>query len=530
MSSAARSLDGSASLSDYGSMSSTRTLTALAMIALGLVAACGSTDAAPSGGGGPSASASESASSQSASASAGSGGSTPADWLAQTQSDAGGLTNVGSDLAEVLEQGKLTGACDAYFGGQTDRATMLRCGKWMYFYETFATSGAPAAILDFLVGKMPISVGAGMQKLGMIPDPYSQKSLPLGIAPTAPLGGKIAAYAFTCASCHFGRLPDGRYAVGAPNHDYEYGRQNLALALFPQAAGLGAPNADPDAMAAIQPMLDEVNNTPGLKLQLLAALVGLVGAQIPPVPPEVQHDYAHWKPGTMDFLIAPLPLDDGVHTISKISALWSVPTPDEVTSSGMAHGLLGWTGSVHSTMNFLKEFVSFGGGKPADWPEAKLSPLAAYIETLRAPENPSPPEASLVEEGRALFASKACTSCHDGPRGSGKRVYTFAEIGTDSELAKWLDPTLSGMACCNAPVEPGETPTHGVKSPRIVGTWAMKRFLHNGSVDSLEDLFCVSGPRGSNAEPAYGDGGHLFTCDGLTNADKTALIAYLRAR
>ncbi|MBM4377660.1 MAG: hypothetical protein FJ095_21515, partial [Deltaproteobacteria bacterium] len=332
------------------------------------------------------------------------------------------------------------------------------------------------------------------------------------------------------ASCHFGKLPDGRYAVGAPNHDYDYGMQNLAFALFPQIAIADAGTHDPVAVARVKPMVDELNATPGLKLVMLGSLLGLVSVDIPSFPASVQHHYASWKPGTMDFLIAPLPIDDGVHTVSKISALWSIPTKDAEQAAGMSHAMLGWGGPVHSVMNFLKEFVSFGGGNPAEWPEDRLAPLAAYIETLRAPANPSPPAPASVEEGKALFTTKGCVDCHSGPAGSGTRTYAFSEIGTDAEMAKWLDPTMSGEACCGATLEPGETLSHGIKSPRLVGSWAMKRFLHNGSVDSLEALFCVDGPRGSVTEPAYRDGGHAFTCDDLSLDEKRALIDYLRAR
>ena len=170
------------------------------------------------------------------------------------------------------------------------------------------------------------------------------------------------------------------------------------------------------------------------------------------------------------------------------------------------------------------------GGVPAAWPEEKLAPLVAYIETLRAPANPTPPASVEVEAGQALFETAGCTTCHGGPAGGGTKTYAFEEIGTDSELAKWLDPKLSGKACCGATLEPGETLSHGVKSPRLVGAWAMSRFLHNGSVSTLEELFCVNGPRGAVTEPAYRDGGHAFTCDGLTPSEKQSLIAYLRAR
>lgn len=500
--------------------------------ALSLAAACGSVGETDESGVGGSTGSGMGSGTAAGTTSSGAGGSVApsADPLAQLPTDDGGLVNVSSDLEALLEGGTLGEACEAYFKGAKDRVSMLRCGKAMFFYESFGTSGVPAALVDFLVTMMPGTIGAGMEKLGMVPDPFSTKALPLGIVPSAPAAPNVPAYAFSCASCHFGRLPDGRYAVGAPNHDYDYGMQNLAFALFPQLAIADAGNHDPAAVARVQPMLDELAATPGLKLVMLGSLLGLLSVDIPSFPADVQHHYASWKTGTMDFLIAPLPIDDGVHTVSKISALWSLPTPQQIEASGMAHAMLGWGGPVRSTMNFLKEFVSFGGGNPADWPEEKLEPLVAYLESLRAPANPAPPPADSVEQGRVLFSTKGCIGCHSGPAGSGLRTYGLEEIGTDPAIAGWLDADLDGVPCCEAPLEPGETLSHGIKSPRLVGAWATKRFLHNGSVDSLESLFCVDGPRGKIDELAYRDSGHDMTCDGLSETEKRALIDYLRAR
>src|SRR4051812_32774849 len=133
------------------------------------------------------------------------------------------LTDVSADLDAVLEHGALAGACDRYRAG--DATARLLCGKSMFFYESFGTGGVPTVLVQFLVDHFPDEIGPGFGKLGMIADPASSTHLPLGLAPTVRLGGTIDAVAFTCASCHFAQLPDGRYAVGAPNHGYEYGTQ-----------------------------------------------------------------------------------------------------------------------------------------------------------------------------------------------------------------------------------------------------------------------------------------------------------------
>ena len=55
----------------------------------------------------------------------------------------------------------------------------------------------------------------------------------------------------------------------------------------------------------------------------------------------------------------------------------------------------------------------------------------------------------------------------------------------------------------------------------------MKRFLHNGALDSLEQMVC-SAPRPGVSDLAFGDEGHTFGCE-LPEADRVALLAYLRA-
>ena len=240
-----------------------------------------------------------------------------------------GLTNVGADLDAVLERGALATACADYARTPTDRRLRLLCGKAMFFDESFGTPGIPKPIATWLVQNFPDDVGAGFAQLGMVPDPRSPDALALGL-PTGPKLGSVDTVSFGCASCHFARLPDGRYAVGAPNHDYDYGRMTLMLTLLPS---LAIPGADPskhdaDALAAIQPLRARMDANPSIKTALIQALLPLIGGgggMLPAFDRENEHWYAQWRPGTMDFFIQPLPFDDQVHTVSKISALWGLP-------------------------------------------------------------------------------------------------------------------------------------------------------------------------------------------------------------
>jgi len=456
------------------------------------------------------------------------------DPFAPQPDTSGGLTNVSSDLNALLENGALAGACDKYDAGQTDHTTMLLCGKWKFFYDTFGTSGMPAALVQFLATNFPDELGLGFSKLGIIPDPTSSTNMPLGVAPTVPMSGNIAAVGLTCASCHFGQLPDGRYSVGAPNLRFDYARYILTISVAPGLAmGLSQPSAhDPAAVGEVQPVLDKLSNDSSLKTQLTATLLPLASLKMPAMTPTIEHDYTTWPTGTLDFLIAPLPVDDGVHIVGKMIGLWGIPTPDEVTATGMtsglvSSGLLGWTGDSRALDEFLRGFAVIGAAASTPT-SAEMDPLIEYIASLRAPSNPNPPDPTLVATGAALFQSKGCITCHDGPRGSGRRPYTFQEIGTDPTLEMWADPNLSGTTCCGVPPPIGGL-THGVKSPRLVGLWAIDRLLHDGELSSLDQLFC----RGSGRPPVgvapERTDGHMFTCDGLSDDEKQALIAYMLA-
>ena len=434
-----------------------------------------------------------------------------------------GLENTSADLEALLEHGALEGACDAWLADPGNRRQKLLCGKSMFFYEGFGTIGVPTALLEFFGNRFPDQSGTAWSGIGLVPDP-THPGLPLGVAPGAPLGS-VQTSAFTCASCHFARLPDGRYSVGAPNHAYDYGEHILAISLPAQSV---APGFDPgahhgDAIAKVQPYIDVLAADRGLRLELLLNLLPLLGAEQPSFTVEQEGHYAHWLTGTMDFMMAPLPLDDGAHTVSKILSLWGLPTTEEALAAGMPHEQLAWTGGAESLMDFLDGFVAIGDGDGGQWTHERLSPLHEYLLSLRPPAPPSPPPAALVDEGRALFGEVGCLDCHDGPRGMGRTTYPYDEIGTDRAMMAWGDGDLDGDYCCGI----GGEPTRELKSPRLVGLWAQQRFLHNGSVASLEELLCLQ-PRTPSSLPAQGSEGHTFGCE-LPDAERQALVAFLRS-
>jgi len=433
--------------------------------------------------------------------------------------------DVDVDLAAVLETQALKGACQAVDAGATDDATVLRCGKWMFFYETFGTVGVPAGLLEFAQKHYATTFyGAGFSQLGFIADPADTKGMPIGLAPTTGKLGSITTRAFTCAACHFGQLADGRFAVGYGNGKLDYG---TFLASLGAPLSLSFNENDPKVAPELRMRLASAVAAAKLKSGYTAE-AGLLGLSLlgagstGSTTVEEQERFLALKPGTMDFLTKPL-IDDGIWTVSRILSLWNLPDEAQRQAAHMPHEMLSWNGGVKRTMDFLEGFVAIGVG--TTWTTQRLLPLERYLRSLRAPAPLTP--AGEIETGATLFVEKGCLTCHSGPSGEGVRVFTFTEMGTDDAYANIYNPGDAGTPCCGLGNDPSNV-TRGVKASRLAGLFAARRLLHNGSVAGLDELFCLS-PRDPTTIIAQTSKGHAMTCEGLSVDEKQALIRYLNS-
>ena len=438
--------------------------------------------------------------------------------------DTHGLTNTSFILEEVLEFGSLQEACSLYEEYPDDVDLKVRCGKAMFFYEGYDGIGIPQPLFDFVNSNFTDVLGQAFSEYGMIPDPYSEKNRPIGYGDGAQVGG-IETLAYSCASCHFGQLPDGRYSVGMANTQYETGKHFLSLMLLPQSIMLGFNDDehDPSAIEVIQPMREQLWGNPLLMAQMGWDLLPLLfNSEMSPdaITPEVETAYASWKSGTMDVFIAPLPIDDGVHVVTKIPTLWSIPTNEEVSEYDMDSAMLSWNGGSPSLEHFLKGYISLSG--TTEWSTEQLEPLIAYLQTLEAPETLEVLDRDAIDRGQQVFQNN-CTGCHQGFQGSGVEPFSFEEIGTDDQLRYLLDADADGIV--DYDIDAVAMPT--VKSQRLTGVWAKDRLLHNGSVESLESLFCLEAPR-TDDTPVFGNVGHSFGCE-LSERDRIDLIEFLRS-
>jgi hypothetical protein len=444
------------------------------------------------------------------------------------------LTDQSRSLAAVLEHGSLSKLdCDRYFRGETDRETTLRCGKWMYFYSHIEVPGLPAGFVDLLRKDAPSTFGRSLEQLGLFRDPYSADGMPVGLVSGPAMALGVPTYTMTCGSCHLSKLADGRFVVGSPNQDFEFGKLTLLTSGLPEVTF--GKTFSPEVERILRPVADELFRNPFNRLVVMGELLRLLPNVLltqPTAPDDAAKQALALLPsGVMDPFAAP-GLEDGVAAPVRISPLWGID-PDAMTKAGSVHGaMLTAAGGTPDLMHIMTTSAAITGqirkvDVSSEHTPEKMAPLLAYILSLRPPVSEAQRDARLVRQGHRLFYEQQCVDCHRGPGFAGTEVFDPREIGTDANIVDLLDPHHTGRALHDV-VAPDEL-TRGVRARRLSGIWSMARLLHNGSVGSLAELFCLDGPRHENVRGAgHGSAGHLVTCD-LPRDEKLALIAFLES-
>lgn len=439
------------------------------------------------------------------------------------------------ELTSLLQGSELLDACNRYWASDhASRQARLDCGKAMFFYESFGTAGVPKALVQWMAETLRDGGGIA-ERFGMFTNPYSQElfgfdGVPVGFGPGPSIQG-VPTLSYTCASCHFAQLSDGRFAIGAPNHAYDYSGQVLTLMMGPlhvaPAAGFVVDfEIAPATKKILAPLLDAT--TWPRKAALLVILLDLAGLDPVVLSVEEQEQYASWPSGVMDSIITPLAIDDGAHVPTKIPATWGILPAQGYADAGQSSAFLNMTGMADSLEVFLEKFILIGGGDVDAWNSERLGPLIDFVTRLRAPT--SLPQGSDTSRGEQIFERAGCAKCHDGVGLGGERLYAFDELGTDASLLSYGKPDANGRSTVGLD-HPTNNPLGSVKAPRLIGIAAHQRFLHNGSVGSLEALFTCdphTGMRAGDAGTPWSDDGHKYGCE-LVADEKQALILYLKS-
>jgi DNA-binding beta-propeller fold protein YncE len=155
---------------------------------------------------------------------------------------------------------------------------------------------------------------------------------------------------------------------------------------------------------------------------------------------------------------------------------------------------------------------------------ADLDALAHYVNYgIALPAPPSTLDAAQVAQGKALFESLGCATCHQGTAftdsGSGNPTLDFAgpvmlhDVGTCATTGAWLDVAM--------PAENGDPrDACAFDTPTLRGVSDSAPYLHDGSAATLTDVFRLAPKMVGAVNP---DATHL------SPDAQAAIVSYLRS-
>ena len=188
-------------------------------------------------------------------------------------------------------------------------------------------------------------------------------------------------------------------------------------------------------------------------------------------------------------------------------------TTDLRGRSGMAHGNVHWTANFDEIQDFENDIRGFFGGSGfLTDPEftttsntlgtaktglnADLDALAAYVSSLGAssiPRNPNRESNGDLSadalQGQVIFATEGCATCHNPATGFTDGL--MHDVGT---LRNSSGQRLGGLLS-------------DIDTPTLLGLHDTAPYFHDGSAQTLEEVFSIMGGRMIQAEDAVLGGG-----------------------
>ena len=189
----------------------------------------------------------------------------------------------------------------------------------------------------------------------------------------------------------------------------------------------------------------------------------------------------------------------------------------EMTDFGPHHVISAETRRVHTRM-----------------PDEALYALALYIYSLKPPPNPNPID-DAARAGQRVFGREGCGGCHTPPLYTNNKVTLASGFTAPKNKPASIDLLPVSVATDPGLALSSRKGTGYYKVPSLKGLWYRGHYLHDGSVASLEEMFDPDRLNDSHLPGGYSPPGvqnnaikgHEFGLR-LSNADRTALIAFLR--
>jgi hypothetical protein len=169
---------------------------------------------------------------------------------------------------------------------------------------------------------------------------------------------------------------------------------------------------------------------------------------------------------------------------------------------------------------------------PQHLPDEALYALAVYVDSLEFPANPNPFDQKAAA-GKKIF-DRECRGCHTPPYYTNGKLTVADGFTPSKELLREYDILPVSVKTDPSLALKTRKGTGLYKIPSLRGLWYRGRYLHDGSVTSLEEMFnparldsnfVPSGFKGTDSHRAVP--GHEFGLR-LAEADRGDLIAFLK--
>jgi len=186
---------------------------------------------------------------------------------------------------------------------------------------------------------------------------------------------------------------------------------------------------------------------------------------------------------------------------------------------GTGHGNVHWSANFDEIQDFVLDIVNhFGGqgflsaeeqlneslGAPHSQLHLELDQLSAYVTSLDQDSIPQSPYRSsngemtaAAQAGEIVFNQNGCDNCHKP-----SNDFNDSELGTSPLLHDvGTIRTSSGQRL--------GSPLTGLDTPTLLGVWETQPYFHDGSAQTLEDVFSIAGGENIQAELASLSGGAI---------------------
>ena len=168
-------------------------------------------------------------------------------------------------------------------------------------------------------------------------------------------------------------------------------------------------------------------------------------------------------------------------------------------------------------------------------PDEALYALAMFIYSMEPPANPNRNNPGIAD-GQKVFQREGCGGCHTPPLYTNNRLTLASGFTPPAAHFKFLDIMRVSVGTDPNLALKTRKGTGYYKVPSLKGVWYRGRYLHDGSLTTLEEMFDPARLRDNYAptgfmppgEKTRAVPGHVFGMK-LNERDRTALLAFLRS-